>query len=231
VTLNIGILLALACAVATQLGFLYKHRGANAAPEVDIRHPLKTVKSLFASKWFAVGMGVALGAWLLHVAALAFAPLSVVQAVLSTGVVILAALADRLFGFEVGRRQWVGVAMTALGLILLVMTLPAQSGAHSSYSLAGMLTFEGGMLVIGAIIAFYASARSLQDGEAVPVIAATSTAANVSCILGGILVFGDPMPSDALGIAIQAFAFTLVVVAALVTPPPMRAAEANAQPA
>jgi drug/metabolite transporter (DMT)-like permease len=290
VTLNIGILLALACAVATQLGFLYKHRGANAAPEVDIRHPLQTVKSLFASKWFAVGMGVALGAWLLHVAALAFAPLSVVQAVLSTGVVILAALADRLFGFEVGRRQWVGVAMTAVGLLLLVVTLPASSGAHSSYSLAGMLAFEGGMLAIGAllisgprmgapehhhgimlgaaagvlfgvsdvaikaltglggplavmtspwlgftivasVIAFYASARSLQDGEAVPVIAATSTAANVSCILGGILVFGDPMPSDTLGIAIQAVAFTLVCVAALVTPPPMRAAEANAQPA
>jgi drug/metabolite transporter (DMT)-like permease len=290
VTLNIGILLALACAVATQLGFLYKHRGANAAPEVDIRHPLKTVKSLFASKWFAVGMGVALGAWLLHVVALAFAPLSVVQAVLSTGVVILAALADRLFGFDVGRRQWVGVAMTAVGLVLLVLTLPAQSGAHSSYSLVGMLTFEGGMLAIGAllicgprvgapahhhgimlgaaagvlfgvsdiaikaltglggpleiltspwlafailasVVAFYASARSLQDGEAVPVIAATSTAANVSCILGGIVVFGDPMPSDALGIVIQALAFTLVVVAALVTPPPMRAAQANAQPA
>ncbi len=290
VTLNIGILLALACAVATQLGFLYKHRGANAAPDVDVRHPLQTVKSLFASKWFAVGMGVALGAWLLHVAALAFAPLSVVQAVLSTGVVILAALADRLFGFEVGRRQWIGVAMTAVGLILLVITLPASSGAHSSYSLTGMLAFEGGMLAIGAllisgprmgapdhhhgimlgaaagvlfgvsdvaikaltglggplailtspwlgftilasIVAFYASARSLQDGEAVPVIAATSTAANVSCILGGILVFGDPMPCDALGIALQAFAFTLVVVAALVTPPPMRAAEANAQPA
>ena len=85
--------------------------------------------------------------------------------------------------------------------------------------------------VMASIIAFYASARSLQDGEAVPVIAATSTAANVSCILGGILVFGDPMPSDALGIAVQAVAFTLVVVAALVTPPPMRAAEANAQPA
>src|SRR5688500_8759999 len=58
VTLNIGIVLALACAMATQLGFLYKHRGANAAPKVDIRHPLRTVKSLFASKWFAIGMGV-----------------------------------------------------------------------------------------------------------------------------------------------------------------------------
>jgi drug/metabolite transporter (DMT)-like permease len=290
VTFELGILLALACAFATQLGFLYKHRGANAAPKVDIRHPLRTVRSLFGSKWFAIGMGVATGAWVFHVAALAFAPLSVVQAVLSTGVVILAVLADRLFGFTVGRRQWAGVAMTALGLLLLVLTLPAHSGAHSTYSLAGMLAFEGGMLVIGAllisgprmgapdhhhgimlgaaagvlfgvsdvaikaltgldgaiaillspwlgvtvlasIVAFYASARGLQDGEAVPVIAATSTAANVSCILGGIVVFGDPMPSDTLGVAVQAFAFALVCVAALVTPPPMRAAEASAQPA
>jgi hypothetical protein len=85
--------------------------------------------------------------------------------------------------------------------------------------------------ILASVIAFYASARGLQDGEAVPVIAATSTAANVSCILGGIIVFGDPMPNDVLGIALQAFAFALVVVAALVTPPPMRAAEANARPA
>src|SRR4051794_13929751 len=99
VTLNFGIFLALACAVATQLGFLYKHRGANAAPKVDVRHPLRTVRSLFSSRWFAIGMAVATGAWFFHVAALAFAPLSVVQAVLSTGVVMLAVLAERLFGF------------------------------------------------------------------------------------------------------------------------------------
>jgi drug/metabolite transporter (DMT)-like permease len=290
VTLNLGILIALACAVATQLGFLYKHRGACAAAKVDIRRPLKTVKSLFASRWFAIGMAVALGAWLLHVAAMALAPISVVQAVLSTGVVILAVMAERLFGFEVGRRQWIGVAMTAAGLMLLVITLPAHSGAHSSFSLAGMISFEAGMLAIGAllitgprigapdhhhgvmlgaaagvlfgvsdvaikaltglggdgilavvlspwlpvtiiasVVAFYASARGLQDGEAVPVIASTSTAANVSTIMGGIVVFGDPMPGDAVGIALQMFAFVLVIVAALIVPPPMRAAEANAQ--
>src|SRR4051794_14823786 len=144
VTLNLGILLAFACAVATQLGFLYKHRGACAAPKVDIRRPLQTVRSLFASRWFAIGMAVALGAWLLHVVAMALAPISVVQAVLSTGVVILAVLAERLFGFKVGRRQWLGVAMTAAGLVLLVMTLPAHSGSHSSFSLAGMISFEAG---------------------------------------------------------------------------------------
>ena len=286
-SLNIGILLALGCAIATQLGFLYKHRGANEAPCVDIRHPLHSGASLFRSKWFALGMGIALFAWLLHVAALALAPLSVVQAVLSTGVVMLAVLAERIFGFEVGRRQWAGVAMTAAGLVLLIVTLPGAEGAHSAYSLAGMISFEAGMLAIGfllisgpslgapdhhhgvmlgaaagtlfgvsdvaikaltglggvaevlvspwlmvallaSIIAFYASARGMQEGAAVPVIAATSTAANVSCILGGIVVFGDPMPTDTLGIVLQGFAFALVVIAALVTPPPVRAAAANA---
>ena len=139
-SLNIGILLALGCAIATQLGFLYKHRGANEAPCVDIRHPLHSGASLFRSKWFALGMAIALFAWLLHVAALALAPLSVVQAVLSTGVVMLAVLAERIFGFEVGRRQWAGVAMTATGLVLLIVTLPGAEGAHSAYSLAGMIS-------------------------------------------------------------------------------------------
>src|SRR3712207_3644629 len=159
-TLNLGILLALACAVATQLGFLYKHRGANEAPSVDIRHPLRSGRSLFASPWFALGMGVALGAWILHVGALALAPLSVVQAVLSTGVVILAVLAERLFGFEVGRRQWLGVALAATGLVLLVITLPAHEGAHSAYSLAGMISFEAGMLMYGAALIFGGGLRA-----------------------------------------------------------------------
>jgi drug/metabolite transporter (DMT)-like permease len=287
VSLNLGILLALTCAVATQLGFLYKHKGANDAPTVDIRHPFRTAVQLYSCKWFAIGMGIAAVAWLFHVAALAYAPLSVVQAVLSTGVVILAVLAERIFGFEVGMRQWIGVSMTALGLLLLVITLPATHGAHSAYSLVGMIAFEGALLAIGAVliggkhlgvphhhhgimlgaaagvlfgvsdiaikaltgaggltgiigspwlaitimasvIAFYASARGMQQGEAVPVIAATSTAANVSCILGGIIVFGDPMPTDAVGISVQIFAFILVVAAALVTPPRLEAAAANA---
>ncbi len=286
-TFQLGILLALGCALATQLGFLYKHRGANEAPQVDIRHPLRSVKGLFSSKWFALGMAIALGAWILHVAALVFAPLSVVQAVLSTGVVMLAVMAEKLFGFKVSKRQWWGVGLTALGLVLLVVTLPHAPGAHSSYSVPAMIAFEAGMLAlgflfitgprlgapdhhhgillgaaagilfgvsdvaikaltgvgglteilfspwlfvaaIGSIIAFYASARGLQDGEAVPVIAATSTAANVSCIAGGIIVFGDPMPGDTLGIIVQVIAFALVILASLLTPPPVRAAAANA---
>ena len=82
-TVQLGILLALLCAFFTNLGFLFKHRGACAAPDVSWKHPLRSAKGLWTSKWFAIGMGVAIGAWLFHVAAMALAPLSLVQAVIS----------------------------------------------------------------------------------------------------------------------------------------------------
>ena len=78
--------------------------------------------------------------------------------------------------------------------------------------------------VIASVIAFYASARGLQKGAAVPVITLTTAAANVCAISGGLLVFGDPMASDPPGIAVQSFAFLLVIVAAALTPAPLRAA-------
>jgi drug/metabolite transporter (DMT)-like permease len=287
-TLHLGILLALLCAFASNLAFLYKHRGACTAVAVDIRHPLRSAYSLWAQKWFAIGMIIGAGAWGLHVAAIALAPLSIVQAVLSGGIVLLAVMADRIFGFQVGPRQWWGLACMALGLILLGITLPHTGGSHSSFTLPAITAFElgllgvGGLLIIGprlgapvehhgvmlgaaagvlfgvcnvavkaltgiaategifallltpwlylaamaSAVAFYASARSLQDGEAVPVIAITGTAANVSCIAGGIVVFGDPLPGTALGIVVQAFAFVLVIVASALTPAPVRAARA-----
>jgi len=274
-TLHLGILMALLCAFVTNLAFLYKHRGACAAPPVDIRRPIASAVGLFRSPWFALGMLVALGAWVFHVAALALAPLSVVQVVLASGLVLLAVMADRLFGFTVGRRQWLGLAAMALGIGLIAITQPGATGAHSSYSVLAMVAFEGGLLGLGALLiagprvvgaraehhglalgaaagvmfgvsdvaikaltglvgidglfglvspwlgvaalasvaAFYASARGLQVGEAVPVIAITGTAANVSCIAGGILVFGDPLPGDAIGIVLQSVAFVLVIVA------------------
>jgi drug/metabolite transporter (DMT)-like permease len=287
-TVQLGILLALFCAFATNLGFLLKHRGACAAPDVTLRHPLASAAGLFRSKWFAIGMGVAVGAWLLHVGALAMAPLSIVQAVISGGLVFLTVLAERYFGFKIGTRQWLGVGLTALGLVLLTVTLPAGTGSHSSYSVAGMIAFESALLVVGtvlvlspklgnhehhgvmlgaaagilfgvsdvaikalthgvgesgligglvspwlltcvvaSVIAFYASARGLQKGEAVPVITLTSASANLSAISGGILVFGDPMPSDPVGIVVQMAAFALVIIAAALTPAPLRAAAAR----
>jgi multidrug transporter EmrE-like cation transporter len=287
-TLQLGILLALLCAFASNLAFFYKHRGACQVCAVDIKHPFRTARSLWSSKWFAAGMVIGAGAWILHVAAISLAPLSVVQAVLAGGVAMLAVMAEKLFGLQTTPRQWWGLALTALGLVLLGITLPGSDGAHSTFSEPAMIAFEAGLFGVGALLimgprlggraehhgimlaaasgilfgvcnvgvkaltgmvgteglaglitpwsavavagsvaAFYSSARSLQDGEAISVIAITGTAANISCIAGGIIVFGDPLPNDALGIAVQALAFILVIVASALMPAPVRAAEAG----
>jgi drug/metabolite transporter (DMT)-like permease len=268
----VGIALALACAAATQLGFLCKHRGASRATRVEWKRPLHSARALLGSKWFAIGLGIGAGAFVLHVAALALAPLSTVQVVLSTGVVMLAVLGDRVFGHAVGRRQWLGVAMTAAGLGMLVLSLPSPDGHSAAFAVPGLLAFEAGTLALGTlliaaprlgapahhhgallgasagvlfgvsdvaikaltgapnllspwigvaviagVLAFFASARGFQEGEAVPVIACTSTAANLTCIVGGILVFGDALAAGIM-LAVQIAAFALVAVAALVTP-------------
>ncbi len=285
-SIQIGIVLALACAIAANLGFFYKHRGCNEVPTVDVRHPLRTARALWGSKWFAIGMALGLFGWVLHVGAIALAPLSTVQVVLSGGVVLIAVMADRIFGFRVERRQWWGLGLTAVGLALLAVTMPGGHGP-GGYSLQAMVVFEavllglGGLLLLGpragapaehhgvmlaaatgilfgvcnvavkalteiigiggvaqilspwlvvaiaaSATAFYASARSLQGGDAVSIIAITGTAANISSIAGGIIVFGDPMPADALGIVVQAAAFIMVVVASALTPAPIRSTAA-----
>ncbi len=281
----VGILLALLCALVANVGFFLKHRGACEAARVDMRHPLRSGACLFSSRWFALGMLVATFSWGLHVAALAVAPMSVVQVALAAGVVFVAVMAERVFGLPVGTRQWIGLSLTAAGLVALAVTLPAVHGPHSRFSSVGMIAFEatlfgvGGLLIMGprmggrvehhgvmlgaasgilfgvsdislkaltgilsshgavgvllspwlavaviaSVIAFYASARALQDGQPVAVIAVTGTAANVAGITGGIIVFGDPLPGTALGIVVQSLAFVLVVVASALTPAPMRA--------
>jgi drug/metabolite transporter (DMT)-like permease len=278
-----GLTLALASAVATNLAFLFKHRGAVLAPPIQVRHPLRSAAGLFRSKWFAVGWAVAIVAWLLHVGALSLAPLSIVQAVLSGGLVFLAVFAERFFGFQLGRRQWVGLTITAAGLVVIGLTGGGADDPKRA-SLAALIAVEGAIfasgaalvrisarrhvqpraegLILGAaagalfgvsavaikyitqaspgpllgllspwtltamiagVIAFYASARSLQIGNGVEVIAITSVIANLAAIFGGIIVFHDPIGSGPPGITARFFAFCLVIAGAGLMPAPMRA--------
>ena len=73
-TIQLGILIAVCCAVVTNLAFFFKQRGAVGAAPVRARHPLRSGRALFGSRWFAIGMAVAAVAWILHVAALTLAP-------------------------------------------------------------------------------------------------------------------------------------------------------------
>jgi drug/metabolite transporter (DMT)-like permease len=285
----VGLALAVACALGTNLGGLWKQRGAVATADVDVRRPVQTAVALFRSKWWTIGWLVAAVGWGLHVGALALAPISLAQAVISGGLVLLGVLAERFFGFELVRRQWVGLILVALGMAFLAATT-GPTGTHSKYELAAIAAFEAGAIVLAAacvlacrvprlcqhqgvllgaaagllfglcdvsikavtgesggiaallspwtftallagIAAFYAAARSLQVGEGLAVITATAAAANVLGILGGILVFGDPLGSNPLMIAGRVGAFALVVTAVTLFPAPVRAQEALAEEA
>ena len=284
---GVGLICALLSALGTNLAFLFKHRGAVAAPDVDMRHPVRSAIDLFRSKWWSIGWGVAAVAFALHVAALSLAPISIAQAVLAGGLVFLAVLAERFFGFELGRRQWIGIGLVAVSLILLTLTGGGGGGgANADYSLAGMIIFEAiavglGLLLVfshlieriraqpgvllgiaaglgfgisdvaikalsgdlevgptgllspwsviivtAAVFSFYASARSLQIGDGVAVIAVTSVAANLSTILAGLAVFGDRLGTDPLVVGARLAAFALILVGAALIPAPVRAGEA-----
>lgn len=276
--IEIGLLLALACAALSNLSLLCKHRGATHAPEVSFRRPLAAAAGLFRSRWWTIGFAIAFVAWGLHVAALALAPLSLVQSVIAGGLVLLALPAKRWFEITLGPRELAGLGLSAAGLAFLALTATETAGSGSEYSSSAMAAFEGGVVLLGlalllsgsrdgagphrglmlgaaagmligvsdvaikalaesvpadpaallvpwtgvaliaAVGAFYGLARSLQLGEAVSVIVVSSVAANVAAIAGGVLVFGDPLGSDAISVASRAAAFAAVVAAAALIP-------------
>jgi multidrug transporter EmrE-like cation transporter len=262
------------------LGFLFKHRGAVAAPDVEWSRPLRSTWELFKSPWYALGLAVAMASWGLHVAALSLAPISLVQSIIAGGLVLITILADRVFGLHVSRREWIGVGLMAVGLAFLAATLKGTAdSAHNEWDTPTLALYVGGLTLAGTLLVvrggglrlaasagalwgasdiaikalsgrldalgvgvlghplalvilllslfgLLVSGRSLQLGDAVPVIAITSAVANVATIASGPIVFGEPLPDDTLGLALRLAAFVLVVAATALTPPPVRAAQA-----
>ena len=290
-SVQLGLLLAVGTAFVSILGFLFKHRGAVDAPPVDARHPVRSTVALFANKWWTLGIIVATGSWFLHTGALALAPITLVQATIAGGLVLLTVVAEKLFSIPVSRREWIGVGLTALGLAFLAATLgDTGSEKHSDYAAGTLALYVGGLALVSvplmvaatrphnrrwagtllaaaaglqwgasdvtikaatgeladgsiglvlplalvilvlSLVGLVVSARSLQVGEAVPVIAVTSAAANLCTIASGMVVFGEPLPEGDAAIALRLFALTLVVVAAALTPGPVEVARRDPQP-
>jgi drug/metabolite transporter (DMT)-like permease len=274
--MEFGIALALVAALMTNLASLLKHRGCHRAEPVRIRQPLRSARALAGSRWFAAGWGLAAVAWLVHLTALSMAPISLVQAVLAGGAVMLAVISQRIFGDPVERQQWLALLLGGAGLALLAVTLPQLSGSHSRFAIGAMLGFEGGLALLasglalghrsprlaerrgvllavlaGTLIAFagiaikglfgaggvsvaviapwialtvlcgalaqYATV-ALQGGQAIETIGLIGLVANATQIAAGVLVFGDPLSANPLGLALQASAFAMVCASALLLP-------------
>src|SRR4051795_11349646 len=118
-SVGLGLFFALMTAFGSVLGFFLKHKGAVAAPAVEWRRPVHSTVELFRSPIYTLGCVVATTSWGFHVAALALAPISLVQTIIAAGLVLVTVLADRVFGHHVTRREWIGVGLTACGLAFL----------------------------------------------------------------------------------------------------------------
>jgi drug/metabolite transporter (DMT)-like permease len=194
--LILGLALALASAAGTNVAFLFKHRGAVLAAPIRVRHPLHSATDLFRSRWFAIGWIVAIVAWVLHVGALSLAPLSIVQAVLSGGLVFLAVFAERYFGFHLGRRQWVGVTITAAGLVVIGLT-GAGGNRPERASLAALIAVEGAIFALGAALVRISTRRHLLDrAEGLLLAAAAGALFGVSDIAIKYIAKRTPGPLD-----------------------------------
>jgi hypothetical protein len=194
--LQLGTLLALACALATNVALLCKHRGAVAAPSVELRRPLRSAAALFRSRWWTIGFTIATGAWALHVAALAMAPLSVVETTISGGLVVMAWLAERWFGLRIGLREWAGLGLCAGGLALLAATSAEAGHAASGYSTEAMISFEATAVGVGLVLLLSGSAGSPGPSKGAILGAASGLllgVANVSVKALTESVPGDPM--------------------------------------
>lgn len=276
-SIEVGVALALVAALMANLASLLKHRGCQHVAPVRIRRPLSSARRLAESRWFAAGWGLAAVAWLIHVAALSMAPLSLVQAVLAGGAVSLAVMSRHFFDHTVEWRQWLALFLGGGGLALLAVTVPHFQGSHSDFSVAQILGFEGGLallavglalghraerlaarrgvllaalagtlfalagiaikgltgasgmsiVVVGPWVAFivlcgalaqYTAVAALQRGEAIETIGLMGLLANATQIAGGFIIFGDPLSTNPLGIALQATAFAMVCLSALLLP-------------
>jgi multidrug transporter EmrE-like cation transporter len=100
------------------------------------------------------------------------------------------------------------------------ITIKALSGKTAELGWDVVVHPFAAVILVLSLVGLLVSARSLQLGPAVPVIALTTATANALTIASGPAVFGEPLPDGTGALLVRLAAFGLVIAAAALTPPP-----------
>jgi len=165
-----GLVMALGSAAAINWGFLLQHDAASTLPPLAVGRPARSLALLFTSPRWVVGFTTGIGGWALYVAALALAPLSLVQAAAAGGIGLLALLVDRGPGSRLGRRQWRAVQVSVLGLVLLGASLAGGTPSGHAGSAAAVSAWIV-LSVVGAAVSAGPAARILAGGAGLGIAA------------------------------------------------------------
>ena len=204
-TVAAGLVLALASACALNWGWIAQHSAAASLPPLSLRRPFRSLRSLFTNRTWLFGFFAGLGGWVAYVAALALAPLSLVQATAAGGVGVLALLAHSS-GSSVAREHWVAVLVAMGGLALLGVSLGGgtpHGGAASATAVAIWLAASA-VLALGATAAGVWLAAGAGLGLASGALYAAGDVATKAVTFGGGWLFFIPAVLAAHGLGFVA---------------------------
>ncbi|MHB1913168.1 MAG: DMT family transporter, partial [Acidimicrobiales bacterium] len=123
----VGVGITVASAVLYNVGFVLEKHGLGGLPEVHARRLVHLVRSVASSPLWLVGFFSMLGGLGLQIIALSLIPVSIVQPIFVSGIVLLLVLSHLALGEHLGRREWAGVAVVGAALFLLSLSLDSRS--------------------------------------------------------------------------------------------------------
>jgi drug/metabolite transporter (DMT)-like permease len=119
----LGLLLAFASALITNTAYSLEHDAAAALPPLSPRRPFRSVEMLLGDRRWLVAFGAETAGWLMYVAALRLAPLALVQAVVASGVAVLAFATAHGHPSRLARHEQLAAVLAVAGLALLALSL------------------------------------------------------------------------------------------------------------
>jgi hypothetical protein len=160
--------LALVSTTLSSLAYLREHDAAASMPALSMRRPLHSVALLLADRSWLLGFAMEGGAFALYAAALALAPLALVQSIAAGGIGLLAFFSIRMTGGRLGGRRLLGVVLSVLGLVALAASLADGSGEGHSGSTLAVLVWIGATAALAvAVIVFGRRALGVAVANAV----------------------------------------------------------------
>jgi len=123
----VGVGITVASAVLYNVGFVLEKHGLGSLPDVHARRLVHLVRSVASSPLWLVGFFSMLGGLGLQIIALSLIPVSIVQPIFVSGIVLLLVLSHLALGEHLGRREWAGVAVVGAALFLLSLSLDSHS--------------------------------------------------------------------------------------------------------
>jgi hypothetical protein len=180
-----GLALALASAGALNWGYFAQHQAAVRLPKLSLRRPIHSLVVLFVDRRWLVGFLVGIGGWVLYVAALKLAPLSLVQATSAGGIGLLALLAWRATGTRPHPGELAGVGAALAGLVLLGASLAGQHGGGRQASVGSVVLWLVLSAAAAGTLALLGHRTAAALGAAAGLLYAAGDVATKAAVGGG----------------------------------------------